>query len=163
VKSLDSSDSHHLSAAEGWIGLGNWQQANSELEKIAPGFQAHPDVLEIRLHVYVKAGKWEPCVDIGNALVRAVPERPYGWIQRSSALHELKRTQEAFDYLLPVAKQFPKEWIIPYDLACYCAQLGRLEECKDWFTKAVGINERSVQLEAIDDPDLKPLLDSLIG
>jgi hypothetical protein len=78
-------------------------------------------------------------------------------------LHELKRTQEAFDYLLPVAKHFPKEWIIPYDLAFYCAELGRLEECKDWFTKAVGINERSVQLEAIDDPDLKPLLDSLIG
>jgi len=37
------------------------------------------------------------------------------------ALHELKRTQEAFDLLLPAADKFPAPWTIPYNLACYCA------------------------------------------
>jgi hypothetical protein len=74
--------------------------------------RAHPDVLEIRLHIYAKAKKWEPCVDIGNALVKVVPERPFGWIHRSSAFHELKRTQEAADLLKPATDHFPIEWLI---------------------------------------------------
>ena len=65
--------------------------------------RAHPDVLEVRWQVYAKAGKWEPCVDIGNALVKTAPERPFGWVHRSFALHELKRTKEASDLLVPAA------------------------------------------------------------
>ncbi len=34
AKSLDSPDNYHLSAAIGWLGLGNWQEANEELEMI---------------------------------------------------------------------------------------------------------------------------------
>ena len=42
MKSLDSPNNHHLSAAIGWLELGNWQEANEELEKIAPALRAHP-------------------------------------------------------------------------------------------------------------------------
>jgi hypothetical protein len=75
----------------------------------------------------------------------------------------MKRTQDAFDQLLPVEEKFPKVWMIPYNLACYCAQLGRLEECQAWFKKAMAIDERTVRRVAIDDPDLKPLWDSMSG
>ena len=91
------------------------------------------------------------------------PNRPDAWVHRSFALHELRRTQEAFDQLLPVADRFPKVWTIPYNLACYCAQLGRLEECKKWFKKAMAIDAHTVQQAAIDDPDLRPLWDSMKG
>jgi tetratricopeptide (TPR) repeat protein len=101
VNSLDPPDNHHLSAAIGWFELGNWQDANEDLEKIAPAFRAHPDVLEIRLQIYAKAKKWDPCVDLGNALVKAAPERPFGWLHRSLALYELKRTKEAAALLKP--------------------------------------------------------------
>jgi hypothetical protein len=43
------------------------------------------------------------------------------------------------------------------------AQLGRLEECKAWFQKAMAIDEHAVKRAAIDDPDLKPLWDSMGG
>jgi hypothetical protein len=76
-------------------------------------------------------------------------------------LHELKRTQEAFDQLLLVADRFSQVWTIPYNLACYCAQLGRLDQCEEWFRKAMAIDEHTVKRQAIDDPDLKPLWDSL--
>ena len=75
----------------------------------------------------------------------------------------MKRTQEAFDQLLPVAGKFPRLWTIPYNLACYCAQLGRLEECQDWFNQAKGIDERAARRAALDDPDLKPFRDRLSG
>ena len=53
--------------------------------------------------------------------------------------------------------------MIPYNLACYCAQLNRLDEAQIWFKKAMAIDEQIVKREAIDDPDLKPLWDSMSG
>jgi tetratricopeptide (TPR) repeat protein len=117
--------------------------------------RAHPGVLELRLQIYWTAKKWEACVEIASALVKLNPGGDHGWIGRSFALHELKRTQEAYDFLLPADNEFLKNWTIPYNLACYCAQLNRLEEAQIWFKKAMSINENTVNREAIDDPDLK--------
>jgi tetratricopeptide (TPR) repeat protein len=72
-------------------------------------------------------------------------------------LHELKRTQEALDNLLPVADRFPGVWNIPYNLACYCAQLGRFDEAQDWFKTAMAVDEESVEKSVVYDPDLQPL------
>jgi hypothetical protein len=38
-----------------------------------------------------------------------------------------------------------KLWLIPDNLACYCAQLGKLDECKEWFKKAMAIDEHIVK------------------
>jgi tetratricopeptide (TPR) repeat protein len=158
---LETHDVMRLNAAQGWLGLGNHLEANEELEKITPAMRSHPDVLEVRYEIYAKAKRWEACVDIAAAIIKLAPDRPDAWINRSFALHELKRTQEAFDNLLPVADKFPKVWRIPYNLACYCAQLGRLDECQAWFKKAMAVDEQTVQRVALDDPDLKPLWDSM--
>jgi tetratricopeptide (TPR) repeat protein len=163
MKPLPAPDSHHLRAAQGWLELGNDQEASEELERITPQLRAHPDVLEVRWHIYAHAKKWDACVDIASAIVKLAPESSFGWIQRSFALHELKRTQEAFNHLLPVANKFPKVWNVPYNLACYSAQLGRLDECQVWFKKAMAIDEHTVKRMALDDPDLKPLWDSMSG
>jgi hypothetical protein len=101
-------------------------------------------------------------VDIAAAITKLAPTRTdTGFTIPLRSMN--KRTQEAFDSLLPVGEKFPKVWTIPYNLACYCAQLGRLDECRDWFTRAMAIDEKTVQRAAIDDPDLKPLSDSMSG
>jgi tetratricopeptide (TPR) repeat protein len=163
VKLLGIPDSRHLKAAQGWLGLGNHVEANEELEKISPENRAHTDVLEVRWEIYAKVGKWEECVEIAEAVIKLAPNQPQGWIHRSYALHELKRPGAAFDQLLPAARRFPKQWLIPYNLACYCAQTGRLDECEEWFKKAMVIDEHTVKKAALDDPDLKPLWDSMGG
>ena len=163
VQRLTPPDSIHLLAAQGWLELGNHLEANEELENITPSLRAHPDVLEIRWHIYANANKWQAAVDIASALVQLVPERSDSWVHRSFALHVLKRTQEAFDNLLPAAARFSKAWEIPYNLACYCAQLGRLDEAQHWFNEAMKIDEKTVQMAGIDDPDLKPLWDGMSG
>jgi len=163
MKPLQHPDIHHLQAAQGWLELGNHLEADKELDEITATLRAHPDVLEIRWHISAKAEKWEACVDIAAAIIKLDPNRPEAWIHRSFALHELERTQEAFDNLLPGADKFPKVWTIPYNLACYCAQLGRLKECEQWFNKAMDIDEPTVRRAATDDPDLKPLWDSMSG
>ena len=163
MKPLQPPDTFHLDAAIGWLRLGNHLEANEELEKIAPALRVHPDVLEVRYEICARAKKWEACVDIGNALVRLAPKRSSGWIKRSLASYFIKRIQDAYDQLLPAAAKFPKVWTIPYNLSCYCAQLGRLDECKEWFTKAMAVDEKTVRQAAVDDPDLAPLWDSMGG
>ncbi len=163
IKPLEPPDSIHLKAAEGWLGLGDHIEANEELEKISPQLRVHPDVLEIRWQIFAKEKAWEACVDIAGAVIKLAPENCNGWIHRSFALHELKRTQEAFENLLPAADQFPDVWTIPYNLACYTAQLQRFEDAQQWLKRARQIDEQTVKRVAIDDPDLLLLWDNMGG
>jgi tetratricopeptide (TPR) repeat protein len=163
LKPLTPPDSHHLRSAQGWADLGNHPEANQELERISPALHGHPDVAEVRWHIHAQAKQWDACVDVAEAIIKLDPDRHDAWVHRSFALHELKRTREAFDLLVPVARRFPKVWTIPYNLSCYCAQLGRLDECQTWFRKALAIDAHTVQQAASDDPDLKPLWESMSG
>jgi len=51
------SDHRHFDAAQGSLLLGNWRDANDELENISPAGHAHPDVLAVRWAVYTRAGR----------------------------------------------------------------------------------------------------------
>jgi hypothetical protein len=62
-----------------------------------------------------------------------------------------------------VKNKFPKNYTIPYNLACYSAQLNQLEDAQDWFKNAMKIDERIVKRIGIDDSDLKPLWASMGG
>lgn len=155
---LEPPDSLHLRAAQGWLELGNPLEANEELEKIMPQLRARPDVLEVRWQVYAAAKKWEATLDIATALIELLPDDPTGWINRSYALHELKRTAEARDNLLRVVDRFPLNATIRYNLACYECQLGLLAFAKGWLEKAFTAgDQKAMKLAALADPDLEPL------
>jgi len=163
MRKLKHPDSFHLEAAEGWLELGDWLSADGELDLITPQLRAHPSVLVVRAMIYFKAKNWIGLIEISETLTKMLPKQSQGWIHRSFALHELKKTQEAFDRLAPVADRFPKEWIVPYNLACYAAQLGNIQESEAWFKKAMAIDEHTVKRSAIDDPDLDPLWKGMEG
>ena len=99
-------DLHHLQAAQGWFELGDYIEANKELENINPQFRSHHAVLEFRWQICAKAKDWIDCVDIGEALTELASDKAVSWIHHAYALHELKRKQEAFDVLSPVAVKF---------------------------------------------------------
>ena len=159
---LQPPDAEHLQAAEGWIGLGNYAEANDELEQIAAANRAHPDVLQLRWRIYADARKWEACLDIATALTTMTPERRFGWIHRAHVLDKLGRTLEAKDLLLSVANHFEANSTIPYHLAHYCARLGQVDEAKQWLGKAFlsadGMEAvKRLRKMALEDPDLEPL------
>lgn len=158
IPPLPHPDLNHLEAAEGWLELGNHLEANEELDRITPELHAHPDVLELRWQNYAKATNWEMCVEIGTSLVNTAPARPDSWIHRSYALHELKRSKEASDLLLPAADLFPGHWQIMYNLACYACCLGNQEEAWDWLEDAFELgNAKKVKMMALEDRDLEKL------
>ena len=155
---MNSNLDHHLQAAEGWLELGNHLEADAELDSIAAELRAHPSVLELRWQVYAASKKWHACIDIAKTLTKLKPNRAVGWIHYAYALHELKRTQEAFDLLAPLADKFARDATVPYNLACYACQLGRLNEAGEWLQNAYEAGDaKEIKLQALDDPDLAPL------
>jgi Flp pilus assembly protein TadD len=120
--------------------------------------RGHPDVLNVRWGICAAARQWEAALEIAATLVRLDPEDPLGWVHRSYALHELKRTAEARDNLLRVVDKHRDSPTIRYNLACYECQLGRLELAKKWLEDACRLgNARKIRFAAREDPDLKPL------
>jgi len=158
MRNLELCDRRHLEAAQGWLGLGNWLEANNELEEITPQYRAHPDVLQVRWNIYAKAKKWEMAAEVAQALTKLLPENSSGWIHWGFSLHELKRTKEALEILSPVSDKFPGEYLIFYNLACYCCQLGNLKESFHWLKKAIDLaGKKDIRMMALEDPDLEPL------
>ena len=57
-----------------------------------------------------------------------------------------------------VAKLFPGDSMIQYNLACYCAQLGQLDAAQEYLDKSYDLGDaKQIKLIALDDEDLKPL------
>lgn len=153
-------DKHYLSAAEGWLELGDSLEAARELRRLSPAAQGHPDVLDIRWRLHAARGQWDSALDVARLVTNVAPDRPSGWIHQSYTLHEMKRTQEAMQLLLPIVEQFPEEGIIAYNLACYACQLGDIAGAKIWLERASKVKGRLPLKEmAREDPDLVPLLD----
>lgn len=158
MKELSPPDLLHLRAAEGWLELGNQIEAFEELERISPRLRVQPDVLELRWQIYAKEKKWEAGVNIARAITKLAPSRPHGWIHLAYSLHELNRTKEAREALLPVVDRFSEEPVMRYNLACYECQLGNLEEAELLLERAFESGDaKQMKLMALDDPDLEPL------
>lgn len=147
-----------LRAAEGWLELGDWRSAEDELAQIRPELQDHLTLLKLRVEVASTAKDWARVVELAGLLIGHVPDQSIGYLRRAYALHELKRTREAWDTLLPVVGKFLDEWVVPYNLACYAAQLGELDTSRKWLDRAYKLGDaKALKLEARADPDLAPL------
>lgn len=158
MPNLQPPDTHHWSAAEGWLELGNYREALAELDLITLAEQSRLEVLSLRWNITAQLKQWEDCVAIAGTILERAPKQVFGWIHRSFALHELKRTREARDLLLPALKRFPKSQTIPYNLACYECQLGDLDAAREWLQRAMKLrNPRALRAQALADIDLKPL------
>jgi tetratricopeptide (TPR) repeat protein len=160
MHSLPPPDMHHLSAAIGWLELGNHEEARAELMKVNPELQKNPDVLEANWLVYSAEKNWTDALTAARMLVEVEPARASGWLHQAYALRRVPNggLEAAWEALLPAFQRFPKEPTIPYNLSCYACQLDRLDEARDWLRKAINAgNKAKIKLMALSDSDLKAL------
>lgn len=158
---LEPPDIHHVRAALGWLELGNPAEAGDEIARVSAANLNHPDVLEVRWAVCAEGGSWDAAEEVAEALVAVAPERSSGWVHRAYAVRRRRGggLEQAERLLLAALDKFPKESVIPYNLACYAAQLGRLGEAWDWLLRAAGIEGRIevIRDRGLIDTDLEPL------
>lgn len=165
INQLDDADSRRLRAAEGWFELGDLDSAGKELENISSDGKTHPAVLVMYYEIYAKAKKWDMAAVLAESLVKVLPDDPEAWLNFAFT-ERLKRggsVEDAKAILIEAEPKFPGEYLFPYNLACYCAQLHEFDEAKEWFKKAMLLDEKTVQKSALDEPDLKPFWDSMSG
>ena len=163
---LEPPDTHYLSAAVGWVELGDCSEARAELAKVAPGFQSHPDVLEAGWLIEASEQNWKAALDVARNIIQAAPNRCFGWLHQAYALRRVSDggLQAAWEALLPAVEQFPKEPTIAYNLSCYACQMGQLADARKWLRRALDTGDRSgIKLMALSDPDLRPLWMEIIN
>lgn len=164
MQKLEPPDTHYLLAAIGWLELSNPAEARAELAQISPAQQEHPDVLELRWSISAEQQRWEEGLQVAQALLRRAPKRPSGWLHQAYALRRVPEggLQKAWEALLPAFDKFPKEPIIPFNLACYACQMRQLDVARDWLQRAVAISgKEKIKPMALRDSDLEPLWDDI--
>jgi tetratricopeptide (TPR) repeat protein len=157
---LKPPDSHFLSAAEGWLELGDVPEARAELDLIQAGFREHPEVLKVRWAICAQEKDWLAALHVGRRLVGLSPEEPFGWLHQAYALRRAPEggLKAAWDSLFPALEKFPDIPIIPYNLACYACQLGQWDQARELLKRALTIGDgRHIREIALQDPDLQPL------
>jgi tetratricopeptide (TPR) repeat protein len=151
-------DNFRLKAAEGWLELGDWNEANNELDTITPKLRANPEVLRVRLKIYEAAGKWDLVVEVARAICVLNPGAASNWTSWAAALHRLQRTEDALNVLLSVIDRFPGDYLIPFQLARYACKLGKPKEALNWLEKAIDCNSSAaVKLLALEDQEFEAL------
>lgn len=158
MPSLAPKDRFLLEAAHGWLLLSNPVEALLELDQISPASSELPEVLMTLWDIHAYSRRWEAAIEVADRLILQIEDQPEGYIKRAYALHELKRTVEAWGTLHPASERFDDSWLIPYNLACYAAQLGRATEAIDYFRRALRRGDRrELRSLALDDPDLQSI------
>jgi len=162
MRELEPKHVFAINAVQGWLELGNAKEAKAELQKLEAALPNHPAVLETRWNLFAHQNQWEEALSAALSLLRQFPEHPAGWINQSYSLHELNRTREAWEALLPAAKKFPLVATIPYNLACYACQLGRHTLALEWAAKASRLmGSKQLRAMAAKDKDLAPIRDEI--
>lgn len=167
VTPLPPPHQHRLNAIEGWLALGLPEEARVEFNALPEAMRREPAVLEAEFAIHAYHRDWQAAFETAARHVAWHAADSGAWIHRSYAARRRSGggLAEAFGLLLPAATLFPREGVIPYNLACYCAQQDQLDDAWHWLLEASRIaGADRIRRMASHDPDLaalKPRLPAL--
>jgi len=160
MKPIEPPDSHFVSAAIGWLELGNAHEAAAELAAVAPSLTQHPDVLRLWYQIHAQENRWDLASETAYTLARTTPEDPQAWTNLAYATRRKPGggIPPAKEILAAARQRFPSEVLIAYNLACYECQLGNLPQARDLLREAFKLgNATELKNMSLKDPDLEPL------
>jgi tetratricopeptide (TPR) repeat protein len=130
-----------LSSAMGWMELGLSEEGVAELEKVPAPFDRHSTVLQLRWVLLQKLGRWNDAWREAQTLLDVRPDMVESWVHCAYAARRAMGggLEKAREILLKAVKKFPKEIMIPFNLACYECQLERKQAGLQWLEKAIEI------------------------
>ena len=143
-------------AAQGYSELGLPELALAELDLLPLEVQQSPVGVEARLSVLMQARRWKTALGVGRALCQIAPDKTAGYIHAAFCLHELGQSREALDLLASGPSALKAEPTYHYNLACYEAALGNLEQARAHLKVSFAMDKK-LKDYARTDPDLEPL------
>lgn len=145
-----------LRYAEGYLTLGLREEAAQALDEIAEAEAEASEVLVLRLALHTERGEWARAARAGKVLCEREPQTAAYWIQGAYAARRDKGLTEAREMLMRGVGLHPREAVFHFNLACYEAQLGNLDDARVFLETACGLDESFRELAKTDD-DLAPL------
>jgi hypothetical protein len=143
-----------LLSAQGYIELEMIDEATREIDAIPPKDQHREEVLQMRLFVEMRAKRWEQALCVCARLRTTSPECVTGYIHAAFCLHEMGRTIEAKQLLIEGPSSLLREPTYHYNLGCYDAILGNLDEAARHLETSFQMDTKFREI-AKYDPDLK--------
>jgi len=143
-----------LLAAQGYIELEMPAEALAELDRLPPEDRDREEVLQLRLFVMMRGRLWQPALEVCSRLRQLCPSSSTGFIHGAFCLHEMGRTAEAKSLLLQGPSSLAKEATFFYNLGCYDAVLGNLQEAAAALRTSFEMDKKFREI-AKYDPDLK--------
>jgi predicted Zn-dependent protease len=149
-----------IRAAEGYAELGMPAEALAHLNEIAAEDQNRPEALRMRIQIVLQIRDWKTALELSLRMCELFPTESYGFIHAAFCLHEFGQTAQAKEKLLAGPPSLLDEPIYYYNLGCYEAVLGNLDQAKAYLRASFRLN-KSFRDVAQQDPDLASIRDEL--
>ncbi|MDB6139338.1 MAG: Tetratricopeptide repeat-containing protein [Verrucomicrobiaceae bacterium] len=147
--------------AQGYMELGLFEDARAELVSLPKQAWERLEVMETWVLCLMGEQRWEEALEMSGRLCEMQPKEAGGFIHSAYCLHELGRTEEAMVMLQSGPRSLRTKSVYFYNLGCYCAKLGRVEEARQFLEKSFEI-DNSLRRLAKKDPDLAELRSQLL-
>jgi len=149
-------DLRRLLAAEGYIELGMFDDADAELDQIDPSYPAVSRVLALRLCTYAGLAKWELMEAVAEKPARGDPDDVQWAIWRAYAAAKGQSIEGATKILIQELRTHPNNPILHYAVSCYESRLQHFKTAKRHLARAIQLDSR-LKLVALNDEELEPL------
>jgi lipopolysaccharide biosynthesis regulator YciM len=133
-----------------------FQEAVCELEELPESVHNSTPVLAAWLELYQRWEKWSEAVAVAECLVTREPAEPNWAIALAFATRRAVGLEAALAILQEAVLTFPGCATIHFNLACYHAQLTRLDEAVRYLDQACKLDP-AFRAAAQTDPDLAAL------
>ncbi|MEI6338620.1 MAG: hypothetical protein WCQ57_08575 [Verrucomicrobiota bacterium] len=145
-----------LLAAQGYIELEMIGEAMRELDALSAEDRGCKEARQMRLFVFMRSKRWDEALTVCRQLREGNPACAAGYVHGAFCLHEMGRTLEAKNLLLNGPPVLLTEPTYHYNLGCYNAVLGNLEEATRHLKTSFQMDQKFREI-AKCDPDLKPV------
>lgn len=149
-------------SCDGYLDLRMVGRARRSLAQVPQEYHDAMPYRKALLRLSMEGREWKAARDLAETLRNTQPSDPEYWTQLAYATRRSTGIDAARETLTEAMSRFPKESIIPYNLACYECQLGHLDEARAFLKKACAIDPQCLAL-ACEDEDLKALWPELDG
>lgn len=140
----------------GYCELEMFDDALLELSSLPPSIQSKPEILHARLQIQMRGRYWNDALSTALELCHAEPDSGVAFLHAAFCLHEMGRTGDARITLLKGPKALQGDPTFHYNLACYDAVLGNLDDARSHLDVCIRIDSKFASI-AKHDPDLAPL------
>jgi predicted Zn-dependent protease len=147
--------------AQGYMELGLFEDAHSELVSLPKEAWDRPEVMETWVLLQMGEQHWQAALDMCRRLIELQPKVASAYIHAAYCMHEMGQTREALEFLQNGPRSLHSKSVYFYNLGCYCAKLGKMDEARVLLEKSFEI-DNGLRRVAKKDPDLADLRSQLL-